>query len=229
MPKCVATTATGKSCNSNAMLGCDLCSSHKRQQERQASMSHENEHSTRSESEARTWLSEVEEVEENMMATINIEKPQPPSPVSQGSMSTHTTNSSVTTQSFNLLIERLESIERKLQNVGNASTKQSSASKVRKMTEKSALVSAKWIFYQDSKTDESIITSVRNGLVQGNMLVKKTKVVNGETIEVDNIPWQLIKIATDLMFASSSNDVKEKYINMAWMKYATKRASQCDA
>jgi len=211
------------------MLGCDLCSSHKRQQERQASMSHENEHSTRSESEARTWLSEVEEVEENMMATINIEKPQPPSPVSQGSMSTHTTNSSVTTQSFNLLIERLESIERKLQNVGNASTKQSSASKVRKMTEKSALVSAKWIFYQDSKTDESIITSVRNGLVQGNMLVKKTKVVNGETIEVDNIPWQLIKIATDLMFASSSNDVKEKYINMAWMKYATKRASQCDA
>jgi hypothetical protein len=151
-------------------------------------------------------------------------------------MSTHATNSSVTTQSFNLLIERLESIERKLQNVGNASTsnekkatKQSSASKVRKMTEKSALVSAKWIFYQDSKTDESIITSVRNGLVQGNMLVKKTKVVNGETIEVDNIPWQLIKIATDLMFASSSNDVKEKYINMAWMKYATKRASQCDA
>jgi hypothetical protein len=150
-------------------------------------------------------------------------------------MSTHNPSSSVTTETFNLLVEKLEHIESKLRILEHTKVKESAKSaksvksdstssvrKPRKMTEKSALVSAKWMFYQEFKDDKNIINSIRNGLVQGNMLVKKTKVIDGQTIEVDNIPYQPVKIATDLKFNSVSDDIREKYINMAWMKYAAK-------
>lgn len=97
-----------------------------------------------------------------------------------------------------------------------AKAKTNGEKKKRNMTPAGANVKARWIFYQEHKNDEDIVASVRGGLIKGNMLVKKTQVINGMTIEKEIIPYTLIKIATDMKYDNLAQEEKESYILEAY-------------
>lgn len=96
--------------------------------------------------------------------------------------------------------------------------------KKRVMTSAGATVSARWIFYNEHKTDADVLATVRGGLIKGNMLVKKTQVVNGVTIEKEHIPYTLVKIATDMKFDQLSDQDKESYLLEAYERNEAKYA-----
>lgn len=96
--------------------------------------------------------------------------------------------------------------------------------KRRNMTPAGANRSARWIFYNEHKFDEDILNSVRGGLSAGNMLVKKTQVVNGVTIEKEHIPYTLVKIATDLKFDALTEQEQESYVLEAYDRNEAKYA-----
>jgi hypothetical protein len=96
--------------------------------------------------------------------------------------------------------------------------------KKRAMTPAGATVSARWIFYNEHKTDADILEAVRGGLILGKMLVKKTQVVNGVTIEKEHIPYTLVKVATDMKFDKLSQEDKESYLLDAYERNEAKYA-----
>jgi hypothetical protein len=96
--------------------------------------------------------------------------------------------------------------------------------KKRVMTPAGATVSARWIFYNEHKTDADILASVRGGLIKGNLLVKKTQVVDGVTIEKEHIPYTLVKVATDMKFDQLSQEDKESYLLEAYDRNEAKYA-----
>jgi hypothetical protein len=97
-----------------------------------------------------------------------------------------------------------------------------SEKKKRNMTMLGADRSARWIFYQEHKNDDDIIAQVRGGLQNGNMLVKKTKIVDGVSIEKEFIPYTLVKMATDLLFDAMSDSDKDAYIIEAFDRHNAK-------
>lgn len=97
-----------------------------------------------------------------------------------------------------------------------ATNDKTTGKKKRAMTPAGAMVKARWIFYNEHKTDVDILEAVRGGLIKGSMLVKKTQVVNGVTIEKEIIPYTLVKIATDMKFEKLSQDDMEAYILEAY-------------
>lgn len=96
--------------------------------------------------------------------------------------------------------------------------------KKRAMTPAGAAVSARWIFYNEHKTDADILATVRGGLMKGNMLVKKTQIVNGVTIEKEVIPYTLVKIATDMKYEQLSQEEMESYLLEAYERNDAKYA-----
>ena len=123
------------------------------------------------------------------------------------------------------LIERFEVIEKNLNTLlamqGKSKGKKTKTEKkARKMSEKGALRSAAFIFYNEHKKDDDIIASVVGGLRNGNMLVMKTVIENGEEVEKPQIPWMLIKTATDMKFNALNDDEKDVYVKKAYEKNA---------
>jgi hypothetical protein len=85
----------------------------------------------------------------------------------------------------------------------------------RKMTLAGAKQSAKWAFYREHKDNPQVVSTVRGGLVKGSMLVIKKKVIDGNEVNVEIIPWSLKKMYTDIMFDALSVEKQQSYINAA--------------
>lgn len=90
----------------------------------------------------------------------------------------------------------------------------------RRLTPKVLLNLALWMFYRDCckdvKTNNTIRNSiVREGLVKGNILATKDKVVeeNGviRQVKIDIIPFQLVKYATDQVWQKVPEAVRQQY------------------
>lgn len=142
----------------------------------------------------------------------------------------------VTSEVLSGLLEKISHLETELKkatarNSGATSSKPKpkakppvDGKKKRVMTSAGATVSARWIFYNEHKTDADVLATVRGGLIKGNMLVKKTQVVNGVTIEKEHIPYTLVKIATDMKFDQLSDQDKESYLLEAYERNEAKYA-----
>jgi len=94
--------------------------------------------------------------------------------------------------------------------------------KKRNMTPAGANRSARWIFYNEHKTDADILASVRGGLIKGNMLVKKATVISGVVVEKEIIPYTLVKVATDMKFDKLTAEEQEAYILEAYERNEAK-------
>ncbi len=94
--------------------------------------------------------------------------------------------------------------------------------KKRNMTPAGANRSARWIFYNEHKTDADILASVRGGLIKGNMLVKKAAVISGVVVEKEIIPYTLVKVATDMKFDKLTAEEQEAYILEAYERNEAK-------
>lgn len=90
----------------------------------------------------------------------------------------------------------------------------------RRLTPKTLLNLALWMFYRDcckTANINNVIKSqiIRDGLVKGNLLATKDKVVedNGviKVIKVDIIPYQLVKYATDQVWQKLPEAMRQRY------------------
>jgi hypothetical protein len=90
----------------------------------------------------------------------------------------------------------------------------------RRLTPKTLLNLALWMFYRDCCNTANINNVIRNqiirdGLVKGNLLATKDKVVedNGVTkvVKVDIIPYQLVKYATDQVWQKLPEAMRQRY------------------
>jgi hypothetical protein len=225
MVKCNATCANGKPCNANAMMDCELCSSHYRQKLRNQV---EKSNDTTSAQETSKVVNNDIPEKTTSISTISSDSES----VSMSHTPTASRSQSDTESTLNAVSARignLENIVEKLIDIKKPTTKKVSSSEpkaknVRNMTDKGALVSAKWIYYQEHKTDPNL-DFIQDRLSQVQLLAKKSKIVDNKIVEVSVIPWQLVKIATDMMWESESANVKETYINLAWGKHASKKIS----
>lgn len=119
------------------------------------------------------------------------------------------------------LIERFEVIEKNLNALlAMQGKKTKTEKKPRKMTEKGALRSATFIFYNEHKKDEDIIASVVGGLKDGKMFVMKRVIEDGEEVLKPQVPWLLIKLATDIKFYALNEAEKGVYVKKAYEKNA---------
>lgn len=90
----------------------------------------------------------------------------------------------------------------------------------RRLTPKVLSNLALWMFYRDCCKDPAINNTIRNnivrsGLVKGNILATKDKVVEENGVErlvkIDIIPFQLIKYATDTVWQKVPEAVRQQY------------------
>lgn len=90
----------------------------------------------------------------------------------------------------------------------------------RRLTPKVLLNLALWMFYRDCCKDPTTNNTIRNnivrsGLVKGQMLATKDKMVeeNGtiRIVKIEIIPFQLIKYATDTVWQKMPEAVKQQY------------------
>ena len=90
----------------------------------------------------------------------------------------------------------------------------------RRLSPKVLLNLALWMFYRDCCKDPTTNNTIRNnivrsGLVKGNILATKDKVVeengNVRVVKIDIIPFQLVKFATDTVWQKVSEAVKQQY------------------
>lgn len=156
----------------------------------------------------------------------------------------HTENisnvSNVSSEVLSGLIDKITKLEADLQKakaaprptvVSRPQVAKASSSKVvptgtkkRNMTPAGANRSARWIFYNEHKTDADILASVRGGLIKGNMLVKKATVISGVVVEKEVIPYTLVKVATDMKFDKLTAEEQESYILEAYERNEAKYA-----
>jgi len=90
----------------------------------------------------------------------------------------------------------------------------------RRLTPKVLSNLALWMFYRDCCKDPTTNNAIRNnvvrsGLVKGNILATKDKVVEENGVvriaKIEIIPFQLVKYATDTVWQKVSEEVRQKY------------------
>lgn len=100
--------------------------------------------------------------------------------------------------------------------VKSAPSSSENVKKKRNMTPAGALQKARWIYYQEHKSDHDVLGIVRGGLLKGEILARKVAIVNGTVVEKEVIPYTLVKIATDSKFDKLSQEEKEAYMLEAY-------------
>jgi hypothetical protein len=98
---------------------------------------------------------------------------------------------------------------------------------VRNMTEKGAIHKAMLLYYHDNKDDMTLVDDVKDRLSRVGLLHNKTVTVNGISMEVPNIPWLVVKLATDFNFIHHiSQDVRNRYIDLAKQQHLAKYSKE---
>ncbi len=217
MPQCIGTTKTGGRCGCSAMKGNEYCKAHVGQK-------------------YNVTVEPFQSVTESMSESMSDSGDS----TSEDSSSKTVSVSHVSIEEYGNVLKKVSELEEviKKQSVAKkqptnstkraTNTNPTSDKKVRQMTDKGALLSAKWLFYQDNKNNKVIKEHIRKGLIAGDMMVKTKKMVNGEIVEQETIPWQLVKLGTDAHFVIQSEAVKNAYIKRAWAKYHDKIANATD-
>jgi hypothetical protein len=206
MVKCIGTTKTGASCKANAIAGKLYCASHKAQEQEVASevsltRTSRSSSSSGSEDESRTHTQQ-----------------------------TSSTNITEVVEVIGKLVKKIDHLENKVNEASNPKKTNKNSSntkekKPRKMTEAGATQSARWAFYREHKDDVGVVNTVRGGLIAGSMLITKKKVIDGQEVDVEIIPYALKKMYTDIMFNELTPKQKQAYINQAFERNAEKNAS----
>lgn len=211
MPKCNAQTNNGTRCTKNA---CDdsgdhsLCTAHYKKfvndkesitwyvsSSRQATPEPDNADNSS------LGTSQLFNAAMNMVPEIDVNVVTSPAPV----------NADIWTQiATNLPAPKFSPPDRKLQ------------APKRRLTPKVLQNLSLWMFYRDCCKDPATNNTIRNnivrsGLVKGNILATKDKVVeeNGaeRLVKIDIIPFQLIKYATDTVWQKVPEAVRQQYFN----------------
>lgn len=146
----------------------------------------------------------IEPISENESDDDEVHSHSGPS-TSTGNTRTNST-SITTTNTPNMVSNPLYSLHKK----GNDNKK------IRNMTEKGAIQKAMMLYYHEHKKDSALIEDVKERLAKVGLLHNKTIRMHGVDIEVPDVPWLVIKLATDYNFIHhlSHND-RMKYINSA--------------
>lgn len=205
MPKCQATTTRGNACKSNALDNSKYCRTHADYGDE--NVSHDNA----------------------SHGSETISAPSKRTPFGSESMSR--SEMSNDSEMLGSLVEKVEKLEKMMR--GNLAASKASSSRSKKavkpprmMTDKTAAIKARWIYYNELKDTEDVVTAIRGGLVQGNMLtVKKITLDDGSVVEKEQIPYQLKKIYIDIKFDALSDVEKRKYVRMAWEDHGEKVAA----
>jgi hypothetical protein len=86
----------------------------------------------------------------------------------------------------------------------------------RKMTGDGALFKAKWLFYNDNKSNQQIIDEWIEKRKNAGLPYQKPKVANKKVIMVPDINFLDIKDATDILWEKQNAREQKKYIDKAW-------------
>lgn len=204
MPKCEAMTVRGTPCRANALTGMKYCRTHNDAEHDESDADSQMKSKSSSEVRTRTPSQETENVSDS-------------------------TNVSETLDSLNEKVAKLEKLLKatatSVLNDNKPKAKKAASKGPRKMTDKTAMIKARWIYYNEMKDTNEVVSAIRGGLIQGNMLkTKKVTMENGEVVDKEQIPYQLKKMYTDMKFDSMSDSKKKKYIKMAWEQHAEKVA-----
>lgn len=142
--------------------------------------------------------------------------PSVSSPGPSTSNISYESNASQLIESLEMLGKQVDNLNTRVEILSKMKDKKShKSSGPRKMTMAGAKQSAKWAFYREHKDNPQVISTVRGGLEKGSMLVIKKKIVDGNEVNVEIIPWSLKKMYTDIMFDALSVEQQQSYINAA--------------
>lgn len=218
MAPCQGTTKTGKACKAKAVSGSHFCSTHQHQSENNTeSLLTKSTEST--ESNESNESNETSESNETMNRTIRKAK---------RTKNVIESDEEETIDPIEALEDRMTAVASRLEQmlVKKDKTKAKPKGAHMNMTDAGALHSAKFLYYNEHKQDNDIVKLVRDTLIGKNLLVTKTKVVKGVSVEKEMIPWQYIKSVTDERFEKLSNQRQKKYLDDARTKHAAKVAEK---
>lgn len=218
MPKCQGTVAsTGAPCTRNVAEGkLYCCKAHEPKTSDNASPS-------QVQSDVMTMSRSASEEEVVVQPTVKA-RARPSRTAAPVSSPTHSiSNTNITNESDgSQLIEALGMLGQQVDNLNarvdilSKTSKTRKAKNPRKMTPAGAKQSARWAFYREHKDTEHVVQTVRAGLVNGKMLVTKKKVVDGNEVMAEIIPWGLKKLYTDVMFDRLTPEQQQTYIDAAF-------------
>lgn len=201
MPRCNAKSAkTGLRCKNNAKPGQCFCINH---------ITNTNTTTTQNTSnngqDTDIAQSQMEDI--NFVLQMPFKDPMVTVPIieqNNDKITTHHHNNNEDIQALREEIKVLTQIVQQLVNVIHQNTQGTKfkTPKIVKKTPKTALIQAKWEFYNQHKEDTDIITDL-----QARMLNAGLPVSNGCK------PWQFIKYATDWKFDQMSDNDKNNYIS----------------
>lgn len=205
-PKCKATTVKGNPCKSAALSNSIYCNTHKNFGDEQSD----------------------EHVSDGLMMSSDNEMGTGSQTRSQvtGAMS-----DSTLCETLDTLNEKITKLEKLLQGTATSTRSKSkstrSTNKVpRKMTDKTAMIKARWIYYNEFKDTETVVDAIAVPLRKVGMVpVKKMTLDDGTIIEKEQIPYTLKKAYTDIQFDKLTEAKKNKYIKMAWEEHGEKVAA----
>lgn len=214
MSRCEGFTKNGDRCKRNAVKGSSFCYTHNHHNEENDEVVNSPQSMTQSISQMPTLLYPP--------APVRVQVPQPTFSNNSISANTHTQNHTQNTNNSNASLASTSSdIEKRIENleklIENLTIVMSSKPKNKKgqITQEKVNIKARWLFYHDHKKDEDIILNIHNGLMNGNMLIYKSKNKNGITTNEPNINYLLIKDATDIKFNQLTEQEKDVYIRRA--------------
>lgn len=210
MAPCQGITKTGKACKAKAVAGSDYCSTHQFQSQNTENQADESLLSI--ESSDKTDKTESIETKSRTIRKAKRTK----NVIESDEEYTHDLVEDLENR-MTAVASRLEQMLTK-----KDKTKNKPKGAHMNMTDAGALHAAKFLYYNEHKQDNDIVKLVRDTLVSKNLLVTKTKVIKGVSVEKEMIPWQYIKSVTDENFEKLSTQRQKKYLDDARAKHAAK-------
>lgn len=203
-PKCKATTLKGNPCKAAALNNSVYCKTHQ----------HFGDEDSDEHVNGGSVMSSDHEMGSGSQARSQV---------------TGTMSDSIISETLDTLNEKIDKLEKLLQATATSSRAKGTKSVKkgpRKMTDKTANIKARWIYYNELKDTPTVIEALAVPLRKVGMVpVKKTILDDGTIVEKEHIPYTLKKAYTDLQFDKLSDAKKNKYINKAWEEHGEKVAA----
>jgi hypothetical protein len=105
---------------------------------------------------------------------------------------------------------------------GSLSTNDNKPRATRKMTEIGAICKAKWLFYNENKSNKDIVDDWVEMRKKAGLTYQKPKVVGKHVVMIADVNFLDIKAKTDEMWEKLNSREQKKYIDKAWAIYNDK-------
>jgi hypothetical protein len=207
MPRCCATKADGKACKANARHGSVFCAIHHKKL-------------TAAESDAKAPMSTAlpwptpmshgsDSVDDDNATDIGIEYSDSDAPATR-SQKQKPDVPGLAKREIEVLLEQMQALNVMVTKIAKANGVQ--VRKPAAPSEKRALVSAKWAFYNQYKNDPAVIADIEPKLQSVGMLLQRTRILDdGSRVIETSVPFHYKKAVTDAQFELLSEEEKEQW------------------